>query len=194
MPPIFQDALDIIRFRAKPQEHYVYEWWQPVLWLTVLAILPAATTLASTQQPLGLLLLALGLNWFQALVFTFFFAWWIRKHPARTAHGSLFPVIVLSATAQLSGMLLALAPPALVPLAMLAILFYQFAVLVNALSVSTGVPRKHLVNGLLLYLLVCVLLSVAVMLYAVQAGWIAPPAAPSAPNAVPASSQPVVKA
>lgn len=185
MPPIIQDAFDIARFRVKTLEHYVYDWWQPVLWLTALAALPAFTAIGRVDQLGSLMLLAVALNWVQALVFTFFFGWWIKKDPHWQGQGTLFPLIVLSTTAQLSGLLLAAVPDGLLILAMLAVLFYQFAVLIHALATATGVPKKHLVNGLLIYLLVCVAISMVLAIVAVQAGWISAPPPAAAPARVP---------
>ncbi|PHV11711.1 hypothetical protein [Chitinimonas sp. BJB300] len=177
MPPIFQDALDIARFRVKALEHYVYEWWQPVLWLTVLAALPAFTAIGRVPSVGFLALLAIILSWVQVLMFTFFFSWWVKRHKDWRGQGSLFPIVVLSTTVQLIGLVLPLIPDAVLSLGLLAIWGYQICILVHALTVSTGLPRRHLVNGLLLYFVGCVLLAVLLAIVALQAGWIRPPPA-----------------
>ncbi|MGQ5523412.1 hypothetical protein ACUHMQ_09135 [Chitinimonas sp. PSY-7] len=177
MPPIFQDALDIARFRVKALEHYVYDWWQPVLWLTVLAALPAFTAIGRTDNLAALVVLAIAINWVQVLLFTFFFGWWVKRHKDWRGQGSLFPLVVLSTTTQLTGLLLPLIPGLLLTVAMLAMLFYQFSVLIHALAISTGLPKRHMVNGLLLYFVMCILIAILLAIVALQAGWIRMPPA-----------------
>lgn len=171
MPPIILDAIDVARFRVKALSHYAYEWWQPVLLLTALAGLPILIALlgggVATRQ-----LLPAVLTWVQVLLFTLFSGWWLKRYPGERPAGSLFPLVVLASCAQLSGLLLALVPGALQLPAFVLLVFYQFAVLVNALAKTNGVPARHMVHGLLVYLLLVlmlsVLLSVLLVLFGVQ--------------------------
>ncbi|WP_269530751.1 hypothetical protein [Chitinimonas sp. BJYL2] len=188
MLPFFQDAFDLARFRVKPLEHYAYDWWQPIAWLTTLAILPVLLALGKTGNPLGMLAFSLAASWGQALLFTFFFAWWIRKHPQTQIRGSLFPLVVLASSAQLSGLLLSITPEMLVPLVFLGLLVYQFAVLLNALAKTHSLPVRYMVNGLMVYLAGCFALSVLIAMLLIMAG-VEMPQLPAAPANAPATAQ-----
>ncbi len=177
MPPIFQDALDIARFRVKALEHYVYEWWQPVLWLTVLAASPVLRDIGRVPNWEILVLFSIVLNWVLILMFTFFIVWWVKRHNGWQGQGSLFPVVVLASTPQLINALIPFEQNLFLILIVLALLFYQFTVLIHALAISTGLPRRYMVNGLLLFMISCTLLFILLMVIAFKAGWIRPPPA-----------------
>ncbi|SFZ78976.1 hypothetical protein [Chitinimonas taiwanensis] len=171
MPPIILDAIDVARFRVKALSHYAYEWWQPVLLLTALAGLPILIALlgggVATRQ-----LLPAVLTWVQVLLFTLFSGWWLKRYPGERPAGSLFPLVVLASCAQLSSLLLVLVPGVLQLPAFMLLLFYQFAVLVNALAKTNGVPAKHMVNGLFVFVLfvlvLCVFLSILLAMLGVE--------------------------
>ncbi|QDQ27968.1 hypothetical protein FNU76_17355 [Chitinimonas arctica] len=165
MPPFFQDALDLARFRVKALEHYAYDWWLPVLWLSFLAVVPPLLALAGSDAPIAMLLtLSLALTWVTVLMLTFFFGWWLKRDPASKVRGSLFPLVVLASSGQLLGPLLALLPGGLRTLAHIALLVYQFWVLATALSRATGMSSRYVLKGFLHYfaawLIVGVVLSV----------------------------------
>lgn len=186
MPPFLQDALDIARFRVKALDHYAYDWWQPVLWLTLLGTLPALTT--QIPVPIGVLLVAsVVLTWISALIMVLFFTWWLKKNQAWNGQGSLFPLVVLASSSQLLGPIMAILPAPLGELLALAGIVYQLLVLTNALTVATGVPRRQVALGFLTYVGASIVLAVVMTVIAMLLGLLpTPPNEPATPASIPA--------
>ncbi|MEH6459640.1 hypothetical protein [Chitinimonas sp. JJ19] len=174
MLPLFKDAIDLACFRVKPVSHYAYTWWQPVLWLTVLSVLPALgvpENKAGITVPVGLLV---AVTWLHALALTFFFGWWLKLGDRWDGQGSLFPLIVLASSSQLIAPLLNMIPPAVgIPISGV-LVFYRLSVLINSLSKATGVEIKHVLVGLLLYLPTVFIVVLLALMLASPAGLLPP--------------------
>lgn len=185
------DAFDLALFRAKPLEHYSYDWRVPVFWLTVLAGLRAV---ANDGLHAGLpekLLFYEVLTWALVVLLSLFLGWWLRMGKQLKAEDSLFPLVVQTFCLEffLMPLLLLVSDDDLLFVAMLA-MFYQLAVLTNALMRSTGATLGRTLLGLLAFVPTLLVLSTLSAQVALDAGWIAYPADMQAFSAEPAAALP----
>ena len=169
------DAFDLARFRARSLDHYVYDWRLPVLWVTFLGVLPALGPSELKQGILGRVLFCVTLNWAQALLITLFFTWWLKLNKRWDGKGSLFPIVALADSAGVIAPLFDFLPDAVAFPAVALFAFYQTAVLVNALSRTTGVKLGHTLLGLLAFLPTALMLAIVAFQISINMGWITPP-------------------
>ena len=171
------DALDLARFRAKSLDHYVYDWRLPILWVTLLGLLPALGPSVLQQGVFGRALFCIGLTWAQALLITLFFTWWLKLNGRWNGVGSLFPVVALADSGSLLAPLFDLLPDDIALPAIMLFALYQTAVLVSALSRTTGVKLGHTLLGLLAFLPTAFMLAIMAFQLCISLGWIIPPPA-----------------
>ena len=69
-------------------------------------------------------------------------------------------------------------------------LFYSVVILINALTVATGVVRSHVIGGVLLFTPIALALFLSMMMLANSLGWIPEPPEPAA-NKKPETNQSV---
>lgn len=178
---LLQDALEVATLRVKPLSNYAYQYWQPVLWLTLLGALPAFfDDLLTTDVPQRLLFWIV-LTWVQALVMTAFFSWWLKQGDRWKGGESLFPLIVLVTSTEIVEPLIDLLPEDLKMIVAIFLLIAQMVILVRALAVATGSGIQHVVSGLIIYLPTAVLIFLVALNIAASVDWIATPLATGEP-------------
>ncbi|MBV8657911.1 MAG: hypothetical protein JO142_08845 [Burkholderiales bacterium] len=169
------DAFDLARFRAKSLDHYVYDWRLPIFWVTLLGLLPALEPSALHLGLLGRIVICVGLAWGRALLITLFFTWWLKLNGRWNGVGSLFPIVVLADSGSLLVPLFSLLPDEIALTAIMPFGLYLVAVLVNALSRTTGVKLGHTLLGLLAFLPTAFMLAIMTIQLSISMGWIIPP-------------------
>lgn len=170
MRKLLTDAFDIACFRIRPLDHYGYPFWQPMLWLSLLA----TVTLFDSQLEASLpeqFLFYQALVWANTLLMTLFLAWWLRLGKRWNGEGSLFPIVVLCQSANLLVPLVIMLDPVARFVCLLALLIYKISLLVVALSRSTGVGRAHVGMGLLAATPTLLIVFLISQQFALQSGW-----------------------
>ncbi|MFC4159571.1 hypothetical protein [Chitinimonas lacunae] len=170
MRKLLTDAFEIACFRIRPLDHYVYPFWQPMLWLSLISAVPVLTGALQASLPERLLFFEL-LGWAQVLLLTIFLSWWLRLGQRWKGEGSLFPLTVLCHS---SALLLVLAPVLETGAFLLfkaALSIYQVVLLVVALSRATGVTRGHVAIGLLASAPTILLVLLISQQFLLQSGW-----------------------
>ncbi|MDK2125852.1 hypothetical protein [Parachitinimonas caeni] len=169
MNKLLSDALSLALLRVKPLSHYVYPFWLPMVWLTLIAaMMSPGLPLLNASLPAKFLVVAI-VQWVEVLVLTFVMSWWLKLGNRWNGDGSLFPLIVVASTVQLLG--IAVSALDLVPLALIAAI-YRLVVLVHAIAGATGVRKSYVVGGILVFLPVAVVVTLILAQIAVGTGMI----------------------
>jgi len=175
MLKLLQDALEVAMLRVKPLSHYTYEYWQPMLWLTLVGALPAFfDDMLKVDMPQRLLFWVV-LTWIQTLVMTAFFSWWLKLGERWKGGGSLFPLVVLVTSTEVVEPFIDLLPDDLKMGVTLFVLIVQLVVLVRALTVATGSTVQHVVSGVFVYLPTAMLIFLLSLQVLVSLDWVATP-------------------
>ncbi len=181
------DLLDLLRLRVQPLAHYRYPWWQPALLITLLGVFAASTAEFMVAPALARIAYFVCLNWFELLLMTHFFHWWMQLGGRWNGEGSLLQLMAVCQGVQILEPLLTWLPDPVAVSASLLLAGYSIVMLVHALAAATHVARSHVMGGILLFTPVALALYLAMMMVANQFGWIAEP-----PAAAKKSSQPAV--
>lgn len=170
MRKLLTDAFDLARFRVRPLDHYGYPFWQPMLWLSLLAGLQLFGSQIEASVPEQLLFYEAS-AWTITLLLSLFLAWWLRLGKRWSGEGTLFPILVLCQSLDLLIPLTMALDPVGQAFSKLLLLCYQIAVMVVALSRSTGVSRAHVGMGLLAATPTLLIVLLIGQQFAMQAGW-----------------------
>lgn len=185
-----EDILDLMRLRAQPLAHYTYPWWQPALLVTLLGVFSAAMAEQLTAPAEGRILFFVALNWLELLLMTHFFDWWLRHGDRWNGEGNLLPLLAVAQGVQLIEPLLSWLPDDVGVPVSLALAVYSVVILINALTVATGVVRSHVIGGVLLFTPIALALFLSMMMFANSLGWIPEPPEPAV-NKKPETNQSV---
>lgn len=178
-----EDILDLMRLRAQPLAHYIYPWWQPALLVTLLGVFSAAMAEQLTAPAEGRILFFVVLNWLELLLMANFFDWWLRQGDRWNGEGSLLPLLAVAQGVQLIEPLLSWLPDDVGVPVSLTLAMYSVVILINALTVATGVVRSHVIGGVLLFTPIALALFLSMMMLANSLGWIPEPPEPAAKQA-----------
>ncbi|WP_137936372.1 hypothetical protein [Chitinivorax sp. B] len=173
---LINDMLDLARFRVKPLPEYQYPLWQIMLVVTLMGIFSAAAATdidAPVPARIGFFVM---LEWVELLLMNWFFNWWMRQGDNWRGDGDLLPLFVAASGVNLLTPLLSWFTRPLVDVLAVGLSAYSVAIVIHALTLSTGVRRTHVIGGVLLFLPMAIAGYLVVATFAVQAGWISLPA------------------
>ena len=172
MRKFLHDAVDLALFRFKPLDHYVYEWWVPVLCVALQGTVLSAFATDLNTGVIQRTVFLIASNLVETLLASLFFGWWVRLDKRCTQKGTLFPLMALLQSAIVLLAVATVLPPGLNALAMLAICLYALVVQVRAISHSTGTGMGHTVAGMLAFLPAQLLLMLLSTQIATGLGWV----------------------
>lgn len=172
MKKFISDALNMLRFRFYPLNHYVYPAWQPLVWLIVIGVVGG---LGAQEFQAGLperILFFIALNLAESvLLSTWLMVWWrwIIKRPLT---GSLFPVVVLASSAQLLEPLTQLLTQSTAMNFAFPLAFYGVVLLVASVANALQERRLLVVLAIMAYFPIALMLLHVAMSLVLGWGWI----------------------
>ncbi|MEW9900222.1 hypothetical protein ABWL39_16500 [Chitinivorax sp. PXF-14] len=169
---LFDDLLNLARFRVKPLGEYRHPAWQLALLVTVMGVFSAAVS-EDFEAPL---LVKIGFfvffEWITLLLLNTFFSWWLRQGDNWQGNESLWPLLVLANGVNLLTPVIAWFDAPFDAVVAMGLAIYSVVILINALTQATQVRRAHVIGGVLLFTPMAFILYVLVMVVASGFGWI----------------------
>ena len=150
--PLLHDAIDLVRLRVAPLEHYRYSPLQLALVLLLLGTLAAAGAIAAGAQGDAANLVALFTVYvsLETLGFSLFMRWWLQR-AGSGLQGSLFGLILAASGLQLLDPLTYWLPTDVGQGLSMVLGVGNVLVLVNALAACSGASRSRVLLGTLLF-------------------------------------------
>ncbi|MBI3144749.1 MAG: hypothetical protein HYZ18_05675 [Pseudogulbenkiania sp.] len=171
---LFDDALDLVRFRVRPLQYYQYSFWQPALLLTALGIIASAGAEGLGDNVQGRVAFFLLFTWLETLLFTQFMGLWLRLGKWKPS-GSLFGLVVAANGLQIIEPLTSWLPDDAALAGAFALSLLTIMVLVHALATVSGVSRKRILLGVLLFSPLAMLLMGSTLSLAASLDWVKVP-------------------
>lgn len=171
---LFDDTLDLVRFRVRPLQYYQYSFWQPALLLTVLGIIASAGAEGLGDNVEGRVAFFLLFTWLETLLFTQFMGLWLRLGKWKPS-GSLFGLVVAANGLQIIEPLTSWLPDDAALAGAFALSLLTIMVLVHALATVSGVSRKRILLGVLLFSPLAMMLMGSTLSLAASLDWVKVP-------------------
>lgn len=150
MQAIFHDAIDLLRWRVRPLEHYRYPLSHILSVLILLGVTGASGAGEMGDNTAGKLVFFTLLGALETLLMAAFMRWWLKL----TEQGlqlPLFGLLLAAGMAQVLQPLTSWMPDDVAQAATLAIALYGMVVMIHALSVVSGLSRVRVLAGTLLF-------------------------------------------
>ncbi|WP_174874962.1 hypothetical protein [Vogesella oryzae] len=150
--PLLHDAVDLIRLRVAPLEHYRYPPLHLVLALLLLGTLAAAGAISAGAggDPAALIALFTAYVTLETLGFSLFMRWWLNRGGAQIQQ-SLFGLIIAASGLQVLDPLSYWLPDDVAQGISLVLGVGNILILVTALSRCSGASRARVLLGTLLF-------------------------------------------
>ncbi|MEQ6289172.1 hypothetical protein ACFPAG_00875 [Vogesella sp. GCM10023246] len=150
--PLLHDAVDLLRLRVAPLEHYRYPPLHLALALLLLGTLAAAgaITAGAGGDPAALIGLFTLYVTLETLGFSLFMRWWLNRAGAQLQH-SLFGLILAASGLQVLDPLTYWLPDDVAQGLSLVLGVGNILILVTALSRCSGASRSRVLLGTLLF-------------------------------------------
>lgn len=185
MRALIDDAIDLVRLRAKPLAEYRYPSWQLYVVLLLIGLTNSAGADSFTGPLLARIVFFTVFNGLETVLMAAVMRSWLRFGGWRD-DASLWPLVVLAGSLQVLEPLTSWLDSDL-ELALAALLsIYTLLVLIVTVSQATGMPRWRVAVGVLLFLPVGALLLSLMLSLATELDWVTLPTDP--PSAAPAAS------
>jgi hypothetical protein len=176
MRKFLHDAVDLALLRNKPLDYYVYDWWVPIAWITIIGavstFIPIEFTVQLNTGVIQRTVFSILITWVGMIWAAVFFNWWVRLDKRCTQRGSLFPLLSLLQSLALLLFIAALLPPGLDVLVQALIVIYALVVQIRAISRATGTGIRHTIAGTLAFLPAKAILVLLSLQIAGGLGWV----------------------
>jgi hypothetical protein len=171
---LFDDALDLVRFRVRPLQYYQYSFWQPALLLTALGFIASAGADGLGDNVEGRVAFFLLFTWLETLLFTQFMGLWLRLGKWKPS-GSLFGLVVAANSVQILEPLTSWLPDDVALVGAFALSVLTITILVHALTAVSGVSRLRVLVGVLLFSPLAMMLMGSTLSLAASLDWVQVP-------------------
>ncbi|MDN0073793.1 hypothetical protein QU481_02645 [Crenobacter sp. SG2303] len=170
MRALIDDAINLVRLKVAPLEHYQYPFWKLAIALTLLGVI-AGAGVPELGSGGGRVLFFVLFTWLETVLFARFIGWWLRQAGWRTPL-PLLGLVVACNGLQLLMPLLSWLPDDVAQAISLALSLASLYVLVNALSRVTKVARVRVALGVLAFAPVALGLMMLTLTLSASLGWV----------------------